>query len=117
TCAANIVVQLADLPPTFVTKRMGTAAPGCPAEQGCAISPRQNAVEPRSTGRPNEAVPTWFVANRQLEQERRITDKLIVYRGGAMSETRLPEPWLRGTLQKVPAVPRAVMHALKLAGE
>ena len=33
-----------------------------------------------------------------------------------MSESR-PEPWLRGTLQEVPAVQRAVMHALELAGE
>jgi uncharacterized damage-inducible protein DinB len=43
--------------------------------------------------------------------------KLIVHRGEAMSETRLPEPWLRGTLQEVPAVQRAVVHALELAGE
>ena len=28
-----------------------------------------------------------------------------------------PEPWLRGTLTEVPAVPRAVSHALELAGE
>jgi len=28
-----------------------------------------------------------------------------------------PEPWLRGTLQEVPAVPRAVLHALELAKE
>lgn len=28
-----------------------------------------------------------------------------------------PEPWLRGTLTDVPAVPRAVLHALELAGE
>jgi uncharacterized damage-inducible protein DinB len=28
-----------------------------------------------------------------------------------------PEPWLRGTLKDVPAVQRAVMHALELAGE
>ena len=34
-----------------------------------------------------------------------------------MSDTRLPEPWLRGTLQEVPAVQRAVDHALQLAGE
>ena len=34
-----------------------------------------------------------------------------------MSDTRLPEPWLRGTLQKVPALQRAVVHALELAGE
>ena len=34
-----------------------------------------------------------------------------------MSETRLPEPWLRGTLLEVPAVQRAVLHALELAGE
>jgi uncharacterized damage-inducible protein DinB len=34
-----------------------------------------------------------------------------------MSESRLPEPWLRGTLLEVPAVQRAVMHALELAGE
>lgn len=32
-----------------------------------------------------------------------------------MSETNLPEPWLRGTLQEVPAVHRAVLHALELA--
>jgi uncharacterized damage-inducible protein DinB len=29
----------------------------------------------------------------------------------------LPEPWLRGTLGDVPAVPRAVLHALELAKE
>jgi uncharacterized damage-inducible protein DinB len=34
-----------------------------------------------------------------------------------MSETKLPEPWLRGTLGEVPAVPRAVLHALELARE
>ena len=28
-----------------------------------------------------------------------------------------PEPWLRGTLTDVPAVPRAVLHALQLAQE
>lgn len=33
-----------------------------------------------------------------------------------MSE-QLPEPWLRGTLGDVPAVPRAVLHALELAKE
>jgi uncharacterized damage-inducible protein DinB len=34
-----------------------------------------------------------------------------------MSEKTLLEPWLRGTLSDVPAVPRAVLHALELAGE
>lgn len=34
-----------------------------------------------------------------------------------MPENQLPEPWLRGTLQEVPAVQRAVVHALELAGE
>jgi uncharacterized damage-inducible protein DinB len=34
-----------------------------------------------------------------------------------MGETRLSEPWLRGTLTDVPAVQRAVLHALELAGE
>ncbi len=36
-----------------------------------------------------------------------------------MSETKaaLSEPWLRGTLGEVPAVPRAVLHALELARE
>src|ERR1700731_198504 len=34
-----------------------------------------------------------------------------------MSENRLPEPWLRGTLTEVPAVQRAVLHALELAEE
>jgi uncharacterized damage-inducible protein DinB len=34
-----------------------------------------------------------------------------------MSEKTLPEPWLRGTLTDVPAVPRAVLHALELAAE
>jgi uncharacterized damage-inducible protein DinB len=32
-----------------------------------------------------------------------------------MSEAKLPEPWLRGTLKDVPAVHRAVLHALELA--
>src|ERR1700693_3557273 len=34
-----------------------------------------------------------------------------------MSENKLPEPWLRGTLTEVPAVQRAVLHALELAEE
>jgi len=34
-----------------------------------------------------------------------------------MSEVRRPEPWLRGTLTDVAAVPRAVLHALELAQE
>lgn len=34
-----------------------------------------------------------------------------------MPEQILPEPWLRGTLAGVPAVLRAVLHALELAGE
>jgi len=32
-------------------------------------------------------------------------------------EPSLPEPWLRGTLGEVPAVARAVLHALELARE
>lgn len=32
-------------------------------------------------------------------------------------QVRQPEPWLRGTLQDVPAVIRAVLHALELARE
>ena len=32
-------------------------------------------------------------------------------------ENRQPEPWLRGELTEVPAVPRAVLHALMLAQE
>ncbi|MGB2635396.1 MAG: DinB family protein [Candidatus Acidiferrum sp.] len=31
------------------------------------------------------------------------------------SKPVLPEPWLRGTLTEIPAVPRAVLHALELA--
>ncbi|HTW24598.1 MAG TPA: DinB family protein [Candidatus Baltobacteraceae bacterium] len=34
-----------------------------------------------------------------------------------MAEDRLPEPWLRGTLSDVPAVPRGALHALELAKE
>jgi uncharacterized damage-inducible protein DinB len=34
-----------------------------------------------------------------------------------MSSAKLPEPWLRGTLCEVPAVHRAVLHALELADE
>jgi uncharacterized damage-inducible protein DinB len=34
-----------------------------------------------------------------------------------MEANKLPEPWLRGTLAEVPAVPRAVLHALELAEE
>jgi hypothetical protein len=33
------------------------------------------------------------------------------------AKTAAPEPWLRGTLTDVPAVPRAVLHALELANE
>jgi uncharacterized damage-inducible protein DinB len=34
-----------------------------------------------------------------------------------MSESGQPEPWLRDTLKEVPAVQRAVLHALELAEE
>lgn len=34
-----------------------------------------------------------------------------------MTERALPEPWLRGTLTEIPAIPRAVLHALELAKE
>jgi uncharacterized damage-inducible protein DinB len=34
-----------------------------------------------------------------------------------MNESTQPEPWLRGTLTEIPAVPRAVLHALELARE
>ena len=34
-----------------------------------------------------------------------------------MPEETLPEPWLRSTLTNVPAIPRAVLHALQLAEE
>ena len=33
----------------------------------------------------------------------------------AISPTTIPEPWLQGTLKDVPAIPRAVLHALELA--
>ena len=32
-----------------------------------------------------------------------------------MSPTTSPEPWLQGTLKDIPAIPRAVLHALELA--
>ena len=35
----------------------------------------------------------------------------------ATNQVQLPEPWLRGTLTEVPAVIRAVLHALELARE
>jgi uncharacterized damage-inducible protein DinB len=34
-----------------------------------------------------------------------------------MTQATSPEPWLRGTLIEIPAVPRAVLHALELAKE
>lgn len=34
-----------------------------------------------------------------------------------MIKTDLPEPWLRGTMMDVPALQRAVLHALELARE
>jgi uncharacterized damage-inducible protein DinB len=34
-----------------------------------------------------------------------------------MQKSDLPEPWLRGTMVEVPAVQRAVLHALELARE
>jgi uncharacterized damage-inducible protein DinB len=35
----------------------------------------------------------------------------------SMNKAKQPEPWLRGTLTDVPAVQRAVLHALELAAE
>jgi uncharacterized damage-inducible protein DinB len=35
----------------------------------------------------------------------------------ASADQQTPEPWLRGTLMETSAVPRAVLHALELAGE
>jgi uncharacterized damage-inducible protein DinB len=32
-----------------------------------------------------------------------------------MSPSSSPEPWLQGTLKDIPAIPRAVLHALELA--
>lgn len=40
-----------------------------------------------------------------------------VGKGETMSPNKLPEPWLRDTLKDIPAVPRAVLHALELASE
>ena len=34
-----------------------------------------------------------------------------------MEKSKLPEPWLRGTLTDVPPVQRAILHALELAKE
>lgn len=34
-----------------------------------------------------------------------------------MSVPKAPEPWLRGTGGELPAIPRAVVHALELASE
>ena len=34
-----------------------------------------------------------------------------------MTQSELPEPWLRGTLTEVPALQRAVLHALEMARE
>ncbi len=39
-----------------------------------------------------------------------------VYNEGMPDEAQ-PEPWLRGTLTNIPAIPRAVLHALVLAEE
>jgi hypothetical protein len=38
-------------------------------------------------------------------------------RSTKVSDPKLPEPWLRGTRTELQAVPRAVAHALELAGE
>src|SRR5262249_14811076 len=47
--------------------------------------------------------------------------KLVVtykqWRDVLMPNSDLPEPWLRGTLTEVPALQRAVLHALELARE
>jgi len=37
--------------------------------------------------------------------------------GSKVVSAALPEPWLRGTMAEISAVPRAVLHALELAGE
>lgn len=42
---------------------------------------------------------------------------MLVHYTESMPAQNLPEPWLRGTLTDVPAVQRAVLHALELAKE
>ena len=42
---------------------------------------------------------------------------MLVHYTESMPAQNLPEPWLRGTLTDVPAVQRAVLHALELARE
>lgn len=41
----------------------------------------------------------------------------FIHERTTMMQNELPEPWLRGTSQEIPAIPRAVLHALQLAVE
>ena len=53
------------------TDHVGTAAPGCAAEQRSArFGFRQKAVELRSTGQPEAAVPTRFVVAPHEQDDR-----------------------------------------------
>jgi uncharacterized damage-inducible protein DinB len=42
---------------------------------------------------------------------------MLVHYTESMPAQNVPEPWLRGTLTDVPAVQRAILHALELAKE
>jgi hypothetical protein len=50
-------------------------------------------------------------------QDARARDSLTGDRGEAMDRSKLPEPWLRGTLKEIPPAQRAVLHALEMAEE
>jgi uncharacterized damage-inducible protein DinB len=54
-----------------------------------------------------------FLNSSSLELKQRWTHREMVKEANSI----LPEPWLRGALGEVPAVARAVLHALELAKE
>jgi uncharacterized damage-inducible protein DinB len=63
------------------------------------------------------AFGNWWRKPRISERVSKAYAEAVGLEQRIMEGNKLPEPWLRGTLHELPAVPRAVLHALELAKE
>jgi len=66
---------------------------------------------------PNHCVRAVFSVQLDVENNSQYYQTIGGERSDGMTEAKRPEPWLRGTLTDVPAVCRAILHALQLAEE
>src|SRR5450755_2463761 len=60
---------------------------------------------------------SWSRSRSYTARSTRCESRPRPERNHEMSETRRPEPWLRGTHAETPSVQKAVLHALELADE